>query len=87
MRIITPDEDDRCEMAGRLYETINLLKAIEAGQLQTLEQVVAWAKEASSGLLGLMELSQWVMNDRCCVDIPASIQRARESRTQSERGL
>ena len=87
MRIITPDEDDRREMAGRLYETIDLLKAIEAGRLQTLEQVVVWAQEASQGLLALMELSQWVMNERCCVDIAASIQRAYESSRQPAEGL
>lgn len=87
MRIITPDEDDRREMAGRLYETIDLLKAIEAGQLRTIEDVVTWAKEASTGLLSLMELSQWVMNERCCVDIAASIQRAYESSGPPAEGL
>ena len=42
------------------------------GHLKTLDDVLAWAKAAESGLQALMELPVWVFTENVCVDIKAS---------------
>jgi len=74
MKLKTPEADDKSEMAGRMYEACDLQMAIEGGHLQTVEDVLAWAKEAATGLQALMELPVWVITDNACVDIKASIE-------------
>lgn len=74
MKLKTPEADDKSEMAGRMYEACDLQMAIEGGHLKTIDDVLAWSKEAVSGLQALMELPAWVINDNACVDIKASIE-------------
>lgn len=74
MKLKTPEADDKSEMAGRMYEACDLQMAIEGGHLKTIDDVLAWSKEAVSGLQALMELPAWVINDNSCVDIKASIE-------------
>lgn len=69
----TPEADDKNEIAGRMYEACDLRMAIEGGHLKTLDDVLAWAKTAESGLQALMELPVWVITENACVDIKASI--------------
>lgn len=73
MKLKTPEADDKSEIAGRMYEACDLRMAIEGGHLKTLDDVLAWAKEAESGLQALMELPVWVITENACVDIKASI--------------
>ena len=74
MSVRKPEADDKSEMAGRMYEACDLQIAIEGGDLKTIDDVLAWAKESASGLQALIELPVWVTNDNACVDIKASIQ-------------
>jgi hypothetical protein len=74
MKLKTPEADDKSEIAGRMYEACDLQMAIEGGHLKTIDDVLAWAKEAASGLQALMELPVWVINDNACVEIKASIE-------------
>ena len=73
MKLKTPEADDKSEIAGRMYEACDLRMAIEGGHLKTLDDILAWAKEAESGLQTLMELPVWVITDNASVDIKASI--------------
>lgn len=73
MKLRKPEADDKSEIAGRIYEAFDLQIAIENGHLKTIDDVLAWTKEAASGLQALMELPVWVINDNACVDINASI--------------
>lgn len=74
MTLTTPGADDKSEMAGRMYEACDLKMAIEGGHLKTIDDVLAWAKNNEAGLLALMELPVWVINENACVDIRASIE-------------
>lgn len=74
MKLKTPEADDKSEMAGRMYEACDLKMAIEGGHLKTIDDVLAWAKDNEAGLLALMELPVWVINENACVDIKASIE-------------
>ncbi|HAT2580525.1 TPA: hypothetical protein I8273_004420 [Aeromonas hydrophila] len=73
MKLKTPGADDKCEIAGRIYESCDLQIAIENGYLKTMDDVLAWAKKEQAGLSELMKLPVWVINDEACVDINASI--------------
>lgn len=73
MKLKTPEADDKSEIAGRMYEASDLRMAIEGGHLKTLDDVLAWVKEAESDLQALMELPVWVITENACVDIKASI--------------
>jgi len=74
MKLMRPDEEDKREMAGRMYEARDLQMAIEGGHLRTIADVLEYAKESARGLQCLLESPQWVINESCCVDIKASIE-------------
>lgn len=73
MRLMNPDTSDKHEIAGRMYEACDLEMAIEGGHLQSVEHILAWAKDTASGLQKLMQLPVWVMDESSCVDVKASI--------------
>jgi hypothetical protein len=73
MHCVHPDREDLREIAGRLFEATDLVKAIESGHLHTVEEVLAWAKASVSDLQAVLNRPQWIVNDSCCVDIQASI--------------
>ncbi|RMT24572.1 hypothetical protein ALP52_200051 [Pseudomonas amygdali pv. mori] len=79
MKLKTPEADDKSEMAGRMYEACDLQIAIENGHLQTVEEILAWVKETSTGLQALMELPVWVVTENACIDIKASIEHNRNA--------
>lgn len=74
MRITEPDNEDKREMAGRMYEACDIQMAIEKGHLVTIEDVLKRVKESQKGLSQLLELPKWAVNDSCCVDTKASIE-------------
>jgi hypothetical protein len=74
MKLKKPEADDKMEIAGRMYEACNLQNAIESGHLKTIDDVLAWASEESSGLNALIKLPVLLINDNSCVDIKASIE-------------
>jgi hypothetical protein len=39
-KVYTPDETDRHEMAGRMYEAVDLQLAIEKGHLNSVEDIL-----------------------------------------------
>lgn len=69
-----PDRHDKCEIAGRVYQSIDLSVAIENGRLTTLDEVLEWSKKNQAELNVLMELPVWVITDEALVDIPASVE-------------
>lgn len=74
MRVKTPDDDDKREMAGRMYEICDLQRAIEGGQFKSLEEVLSYAVEQVKELQAVLELPQWIMTDNCCLDVKATIE-------------
>lgn len=68
-----PDENDKHEIAGRMYEAVDLQIAIENGNLKTVADVLKTVKQASEGLSKVLNCSKWVYNDNCCLDIQATL--------------
>nr|WP_016355611.1 hypothetical protein [Pseudomonas migulae]AGC70363.1 hypothetical protein pD2RT_009 [Pseudomonas migulae] len=77
MRLMTPDAEDKREMAGRMYEICDLKIAIESGHFSSLEDVLSYATEQTKELQAVLEVPQWIVNDRCCVDIKATIEQVK----------
>lgn len=73
MRLMNPDASDKHEIAGRMYEACDLEMAIEGGHLQSVEDILAWAKDKASSLQKLMKFPVWVMDESSCIDLKASI--------------
>lgn len=73
MKQIKPDETDLAEMAGRMYEAVDLQMAIERGDLTSIDEVKRFVKESAGNLQKLLKQQAWVVDDKCCVDIAESI--------------
>jgi len=50
MRLMTPDAEDKREMAGRMYEICDLKIALENGHFSSLEDVLSYATEQTKEL-------------------------------------
>lgn len=74
MKMKSPAADDKAELAGRIYQAFDLQKAIESGQLKTIEDVLAWSRESATALQAVINLPVWVFNEGALVDIQASIE-------------
>lgn len=70
-----PNENDKHEMAGRMYEALDIQRAIESGQLNAIEDVLQAVKRSAASLDSLLKAEAWVVNESGCCDIPASIRR------------
>lgn len=72
-KLIVPDSEDQLEMAGRMYEAIDVARAIESGQINTLDEVLKNLNKSADSLGRLLKCKQWIIGDNNCVDILASI--------------
>lgn len=77
MKLKTPEADDKREIAGRFYQATDLKMAIEAGDLKTIDDVLAWAKTNAVELDALIQLPVWVIDDNACIDFEASLEHSR----------
>lgn len=72
-RSVVPDNEDKREMAGRMYEALDIARAIESGQLNTLNEVLTALNQSADSLNKLLKCEIWIVGDNSCVDIPASM--------------
>ncbi|HAT4519819.1 TPA: hypothetical protein I9281_004812 [Serratia marcescens] len=67
-----PSETEKQEIAGRMYEALDIARAIECGQVTTLDEILALVKSSAINLGKALECDKWVYSN-CCLDINASI--------------
>lgn len=67
-----PSEADKCEIAGRMYEALDIARAIESGQVKTLDEILSLVNDSANNLGKVLECDKWVYSN-CCLDIKASI--------------
>lgn len=78
----TPDEAEKHEMAGRMYEAVDLQLAIENGHLNSVEDILARPKLNADRLSKVLKLDTWVSSeDRLCLDLVETIQSAEKQST------
>lgn len=81
-KVYTPDETEKHEMAGRMYETVDLQLAIENGHLNSVEEILERLKLNADRLSKVLKLDTWVSSeDRLCLDIVETIQRTEKQST------
>jgi hypothetical protein len=79
MKTATPDENHKHEIAGRMYEVVDIQRAIEDGNLETINDVLKHVKQSAEGLSRVLKCSQWVYDDNCCLDVKATLDNERDS--------
>ncbi|MGK3116037.1 hypothetical protein [Candidatus Pantoea formicae] len=67
-----PSETDKHEIAGRMYEASDIARAIEDGQVKTIEEVLTLVKTSAVNLGKVLDCDEWVYSD-CCLNINESI--------------
>lgn len=81
-KVYTPDETDKHEMAGRMYEAMDIQLAIENGHLTSVDEIIARLNRDSNQLSQVLKLDTWVSSeDRLCLDLPETINRAKKQST------
>lgn len=68
----SPSETDKHEIAGRMYQALDIARAIEDGQIKTVEEVLTLVKTSAVNFGNVLECDKWVYSD-CCLDINESI--------------
>ena len=75
-KVYTPDETDKHEMAGRMYEAADIRLAIENGYLNSVEEILERLKLDEDHLCQVLKLDTWISSeDRLCLDLVETIQR------------
>lgn len=69
----TPSETEKHEMAGRMYEALDIARAIESGQVKTIDEVLSLVQTSAINLGRVLECNTWIYTD-CRLDIKASIE-------------
>jgi len=73
-RMFMPDNEAKNEMAGRMYNAIDVLRGIESGKFKSVEDIKQSLTESSSNLSALIKCDVWKMDDaNVCVDINKSL--------------
>jgi hypothetical protein len=72
----TPDEADKHEIAGRMYEATDLLMAIENGSLTSIDEIKARLSDSSRKMGEVLKLDTWVYSG-CCLDLNETIARSK----------
>ncbi|RCW64021.1 hypothetical protein DET61_11662 [Marinobacter nauticus] len=81
-KIYTPDETEKHEMAGRMYEAVDLQLAIENGHFNSVEEILERLKLNADRLSKVLKLDTWVSSDdRLCLDLVETIQSAEKQST------
>jgi hypothetical protein len=81
-KVYAPDETDKHEMAGRMYEAVDLQCAIENGHLNSIEEILGRLKLDADRLSEVLKLDTWVSSeDRLCLDLVDTIHRAEKQST------
>lgn len=81
-RVYTPDETDKHEMAGRMYEAVDLQRAIENGHLNSVDEILQRLRLNADRLSEVLKLDTWMSSeDRLCLDLVETIQRAEKQST------
>lgn len=76
-KVRNPDEGDKCEIAGRLYEAIDIQRAIEIGQLTSVPEILSRLKQDENLLGQILNLDSWVFSeDGFFIDLEKTIHRA-----------
>ena len=82
-KIYTPDETEKHEMAGRMYEAVDLQLAIENGHFNSVEEILERLKLNADRLSKVLKLDTWVSSeDRLCLDLVETIQSAEKQSTR-----
>ncbi|HFS7477191.1 TPA: hypothetical protein ACH1PF_004854 [Enterobacter cloacae] len=68
-----PSETEKHEIAGRMYEALDIARAIECGQVKTIDEILALVNTSAIKLGKVLECDKWVYSD-CRLDINASIE-------------
>ncbi|EFN0763328.1 hypothetical protein RVX52_003819 [Enterobacter cloacae] len=68
-----PPETEKHEIAGRMYEALDIARAIECGQVKSIDEILALVNTSAINLGKVLECEKWVYSD-CCLDINASIE-------------
>lgn len=71
-----PDETDKHEIAGRMYEATDLLMAIENGSLTSIDEIKARLSDSSRKMGEVLKLDTWVYSD-CYLDLNETIARSK----------
>lgn len=69
----TPSEIEKHEMAGRMYEALDIARAIESGQVKTIDEVLSLVQTSAINLGRVLECNTWIYSD-CRLNIKASIE-------------
>ncbi|EGU3395827.1 hypothetical protein H3J60_004555 [Salmonella enterica] len=69
---IAPSESDKHEIAGRMYQALDIARAIEDGQVKSIEEVLTLVKTSAVNLSKVLDCDKWVYSD-CCLNINESI--------------
>ncbi|NDY73075.1 hypothetical protein DO021_15440 [Desulfobacter hydrogenophilus] len=77
MKTVIPDENSMNEIAGRVYEAIDIQRGIEEGNLKTIDDVLKFVKQSSERLSRVLKCSQWIYNDNCCLDVKKTLENKR----------
>ncbi len=72
-KITTPSTMDKHEIAGRMYETVDLIRAIEEGSVESVADILTLMNESAETLSQLLKCEKWILNENSCVDVQASI--------------
>ncbi|EPD1261293.1 hypothetical protein ACR6BF_004238 [Enterobacter hormaechei] len=69
----TPSETEKHEMVGRMYEALDIARAIESGQVKTIDEVLSLVQTSAINIGKVLECNTWIYSD-CHLDIKASIE-------------
>ena len=81
-RLNVPDESDRAELAGRMYESIDLETAIRDGRFASMDELADHLKDQSELMRQVLRCRMWVMNpdQPAFLDLKRTVARSRPSK-------
>lgn len=81
-RLNVPDDSDRAELVGRMYESIDLETAIRDGRFTSMDELADHLKDQSELMSRALQCRTWVMNpdQPACLDLKRTVARLRPNK-------
>ncbi|MDF9399183.1 hypothetical protein [Vibrio sp. 1180_3] len=73
------DALSKLDIAGRMYEQVDLAQLIENDEFQSLSELNEYLKTQSTKLNSILKLpyEEWVMTENCCLDIDSTLAKSK----------
>lgn len=79
-KVYTPHLNDKLEMRGRMYESLDILQAIDCGEITSIDDVLKRLNQSSSLLCKVLKLDTWVSTeDRIMLDMVETVKHAEQT--------